>query len=242
MSDGRDLALVVPVYNEGSRIVRTIRAWVERLRGLRVSFEIHVYNDGSTDDTGRSLEELQVEYPELKVHDKENSGHGPTILLGYRNQSRNSPWLFQVDSDGEIGPEKFSSLWEARDDYDLLTGIRQGRRQRFSRRIMTWAAGEVVFLVFGKRISDPNCPYRLMRSSAFSDLYWTIPDGTFAPNVVLSGFAAQRGLRILEVPVESVEKKPSVSEFDKNILRLIKTALTSFCQTVALGCRLRWSR
>lgn len=242
MSDGKDLALVVPVYNEGSQIARTIGAWVEKLRALRVSFDIHVYNDGSTDDTRKLLEDLQVEYLELKVHNKENSGHGPTILLGYRDQSRNSPWLFQVDSDGEIGPEDFSSLWDVRDDYDFLTGVRQGRRQKLSRRIMSWAAAEVVFLVFGERVADPNCPYRLMRSSAFSDLYWMIPEGTFAPNVVVSGFAAQRGLRILEVPVETVEKKPSVSQFDKNLLLMVKTALISFSQTVALGYKLRSSR
>ena len=169
MSDGKDLALIVPVYNEGHQIVRVIDSWVEKLRALSVSFELDVYNDGSKDGTREFLEDLQGKYPELKLHDKENSGHGPTILLGYRRQSGDFPWLLQVDSDGEIGPENFSSLWDVREDYDLLKGIRQGRRQKFFRRIMSWAADKVIFLVFGRGISDPNCPYRLMRSSAFSD-------------------------------------------------------------------------
>ena len=63
------------------------------------------------------------ENKDLIVHDKLNSGHGPTILQAYRENS-DADWIFQTDSDDEIGPEQFEDLWRSRDNYDFLIGRR----------------------------------------------------------------------------------------------------------------------
>ena len=113
------LAIVMPAYNEEQIIERTVNEWLIGLRNLDIDFELHVYNDGSRDGTLAKLQGLRPDNGELVVHDKKNSGHGPTILLGYRDNS-DRDWIFQVDSDGEMNPEFFHLLWERRRDYDFL--------------------------------------------------------------------------------------------------------------------------
>ena len=63
---------------------------------------------------------IKVNHKELKIVDKENTGHGPTILKGYLEA--NSKWVFQMDSDNEIKVNDFDKLWSIRENYDFIVG------------------------------------------------------------------------------------------------------------------------
>ena len=97
-----------------------------------------VYNDGSKDNTAQILKSLSEKYPRLKYKNKENSGHGPTILQGYRENCKSYNWIFQIDSDNEMGTEGFNSLWTNRENYNFLIGIRNKRIQYLSRNIISY--------------------------------------------------------------------------------------------------------
>ena len=105
-----DLAVVIPVYNEEEIISTVLSEWYQKLKELEINFEIHVYNDGSKDNTLKNITETSEQLEKVIVHDKENSGHGPTILMGYRENSH-AEWVFQVDSDNEMSPDEFSRVW-----------------------------------------------------------------------------------------------------------------------------------
>ncbi|WP_027186475.1 glycosyltransferase family 2 protein [Desulfovibrio inopinatus] len=122
------LAIIMPVYNEEDAIKGVLMDWVSMQDALSLDYELHVYNDGSTDNTAEVVRDVEAMHPCVVLHDrKENWGHGPTILAAYR-EHLHVPWIFQTDSDGEIGPEHFPELWEKREDYDLLLGYRTGRK------------------------------------------------------------------------------------------------------------------
>lgn len=104
-----ELAVVIPVYNEEGAIENVINKWTKELNSLGIDFQIHVYNDGSKDNTLQILKHIAKKNNRLILHDKKNSGHGPTIILGYRENS-NVKWIFQIDSDDEIKPETFEDL------------------------------------------------------------------------------------------------------------------------------------
>ncbi len=120
-----ELAVVIPVYNEEEIIAAVVNSWKEELNKLGVHFIIHVYNDGSKDDTLLSLEKFKDD-PFIRIHDKKNSGHGSTILLGYKENCIVADWVFQVDSDNEISAGDFYKLWQKRGDFDVLIGIKEG--------------------------------------------------------------------------------------------------------------------
>lgn len=57
----KELGLVVPVYNESGAIKEVIQSWETVLSGLNINFDIHIYNDGSKDNTLKfSLRKLKT--------------------------------------------------------------------------------------------------------------------------------------------------------------------------------------
>ena len=112
-----DLSVIIPVYNEQDIICTVIRDWDNTLSDCVDNYKIIVYNDGSKDDTLNQLQSVAAQYPNLIIHDKPNSGHGSTILKGYR-ENIHAEWLFQVDSDNEIAAALFKDFWSARAEND----------------------------------------------------------------------------------------------------------------------------
>ena len=49
----------------------------------------------------------------------------------------NAKWIFQVDADNEMSPKYFDLIWDNRDKYDFLIGIRDNRQQPFSRKLVS---------------------------------------------------------------------------------------------------------
>ncbi len=226
-----DLTVVMPVYNEAEAIGAVLRKWRAMLDGLGIRYRICAYNDGSKDATGKILAEVSAGSEGRIVGiDKPNSGHGPTILRGYRAAAEDSDWVFQIDSDDEMGPEDFPKLWEKREAYDFLVGRRAGRKQPLARRIVSLVSRLCVRIFYGKGIWDVNAPYRLMRAEAFSTLFRSIPEDTFAPNVIISGLAARHKMRMLEIPVPQHDR--TTGEVSIKKWKLLKAAARSFLQTI----------
>jgi len=224
-----DCVVVMPVYNEEGAIADVIAKWTAMLSRVVERFEIHAYNDGSRDQTLNILNQLKKTNPHLVVYDKPNSGHGPTVIKGYR-EAVDGEWIFQTDSDDELSPKPFETLWKQRESYDFLIGRRTGRDQPLTRRVMTHVSRLVIALLYGKGVYDVNCPYRLMRSEPFRTCFFSLPEHTFAPNVIVTGYAVMKGMACFEVDVPFRERRTGEVSIKK--WRLLKAAVTSLLQTV----------
>lgn len=129
----------MPVYNEREIIGEVLRKWHSALCELGIDFVIRPYNDGSKDDSLAVMKTAAQTLPHMDVRDKKNGGHGNTILTGYREAAVDGfDWIFQVDSDDEMGPESFEKMWTFRNDCDFIIGIRDGRVQPLSRKIISF--------------------------------------------------------------------------------------------------------
>ncbi len=230
MENNSQLAVVMPVYNEQEIIRRVVKDWTEELSQLSIDFKIHTYNDGSKDNTLSVLNDLALENPNLIVHDKKNSGHGPTLIQAYRENS-DVEWIFQVDSDNEIGVEGFKILWENRDHYQLLIGWRKARIQPPTRKLLSFVSRLLIKIFYGRSMIDVNSPYRLMNTEHLKDLFVGLPDNSFGPNILISGFASLKRLDLYEAAVLS--KIRMTGEFSLTKVKLIKSAAICFCQTIA---------
>lgn len=234
-----ELALVMPVYNEEGAIEKVVGDWIRALDALGVDFEIHAYDDGSRDRTGEILEALGARDPRVRSHRKANSGHGPTILLGYR-ENCDKPWIFQIDSDDEMKPEHFGPLWAARGDHDILVGERDRIGQPVPRKIVSAISRATVHLLFGSAIHDVNAPYRLMRSAFFEPVFRAIPEDSFAPNLLVSGAASMLGARIFTLSVPQTQR--TTGEVSIRKWKLFKAAARAFRQTLTGVSRIRGLR
>lgn len=232
-----ELAMVVPVYNEQDCIAPVLEEWDEALQRLNINFLIIVLNDGSRDQTEASLRRFES-HPRMKIVNKANRGHGPTILMGYHQAVETASWVFQCDSDDEIKAADFATFWEKRDGYDALFGVRQQRVSQPSRKIVSACSRWTVTLFFGKGIDDVNVPYRLMRADKLRQIIRRIPSSTFAPNIAIAGAFARSsarsrsGPRICNLPVAHHERQTGEVSIKK--WKLLRVALRSFVQTIRL--------
>jgi glycosyltransferase involved in cell wall biosynthesis len=228
------LCIVMPVYNEEEAIGPVLKKWAEALDALGIDYTIRPYNDGSKDASLVVMRDVAKGLPRVDVRDKKNGGHGNTILTGYREASLDGyDWIFQIDSDDEMGPEKFGELWEKRNEYDFLVGYRDGRKQALPRKVVSFVSRLCVRLFYGKSIWDVNTPYRLMRVEKFTSFYQAIPLTTFAPNVILSGLVARYKLRFFEMPVPQHDR--TTGEVSIKKWKLFKAAARSFMQTIVFA-------
>jgi glycosyltransferase involved in cell wall biosynthesis len=225
-----ELIAIMPVYNEEGTIRSVVQEWHDELCSLKMDFELHVYNDGSKDASLAILRELQKSLQHLVVHDQPNRGHGPTILHCYRNAS-NVQWLFQVDSDNEVRPESFRLLWDKKDKYDFLLGRRTNKQNPLARQVISAVASGMVRFAFGRGVSDVNSPFRLMRVAAFRDVFHFIPDQTFAPNVIVTGIACLRKMRIVEIEIPYQFRQTGTVSINK--MRLLRAAWRSGVETIS---------
>ncbi len=228
------LCVILPVYNEEAVVGDVLRKWDEELGRLGIDYVIRPYNDGSKDGSLQVMRDFAAAHKRVEVRDKANSGHGPTILTGYRDAVQDGfDWIFQIDSDDEMGPEKFGDLWSRRGDYDFLIGRRDGRIQALSRKTVSFFSRLCVRMFYGKSVWDVNSPYRLMRVSVFKEFYDAIPITTFAPNVILSGLAARHHLRCFEIWVPQRDR--TTGECSMRKWKLLKAAVRSFIQTISFA-------
>jgi dolichol-phosphate mannosyltransferase len=234
--DRLELAVVLPAYNEEEIIGKVVEDWVRELERLQINFEIHAYNDGSRDNTLQILAEHSVKNKKIVVHHKPNSGHGPTVLLGYRENS-DVEWLFQTDSDNEISTQFFEEFWKRREGFDFLIGRRVRREGPLSRKFVSFAARMLVRIFYGQGVHDVNCPYRLMKSDVFKSAFNKMEINTFAPNVIISGLACRKSsrIRILEIPVIHTER--TTGEVSIHRWKLLRGTFKGLWQTVLFRIR-----
>ena len=233
------LTVIIPVYNEEEIIIKVLKDWSNELKDIGLTYEIKVYNDGSKDNTSSVLKNLEKQIPNLLIVNKKNSGHGPTILQGYRGACHSSEWIFQVDSDNEMPASFFQELWQNKDAYDFLIGIRTNRDQHIARKIISILSRYTIWLFYGKGITDVNSPYRLMRTSCFAGLFKTIPVNTFAPNLIISGYAGLKHMRIFQTKVPHTNRE--TGEVSIKHFKLLKVAAKSYWQTIYFRFRFRLS-
>lgn len=193
--------IVLPVYNEAGCIRDVCAEWL-RVVEAHERFRLLLVDDGSTDDTGRILRSLAAENSRVEVVSKPNGGHGSAVICAYdRALQTGCDYVFQVDSDGQFAASDFDVVWNQRYQSRFILGCRAQREDSMARIVLSGAHRNLLRLMFGASMRDPNIPFRLMRSSLLLELMRHVPPTTFAPNVLLSLLAARAGEPSLDIPV-----------------------------------------
>ena len=205
-----ELAVVIPVYNEGSHLKEVFEPWFKVLKELDISYCLLFLNDGSSDDTAAVLAEIEAEEgSSVQVINKANSGHGQTCLRGYELALEMNPeWVFQIDSDGQCDSSLFREFWEERGNSDCIFGVRETRDDGLSRSFVSFVLRSVGVLIGRVDGRDLNVPYRLMRGAVLRKILDEFyPRGVELVNVRLTlVFKKQAALRWRYVPIRFLER------------------------------------
>ncbi|MCB0417146.1 MAG: glycosyltransferase family 2 protein [Bdellovibrionaceae bacterium] len=179
-----ELSVVMPCYNEGAHIEALVIKWLEVLRGAVSDFELVIVNDGSNDGTGRSLDGLRREHPEIRVVHQLHIGHGRAVRRGY--ETARGRYVLQVDSSGRYDPSDFLRMWRTHDQYHLILGQRTHRLDSWPRRVAGAGLKTLLRWLFGIRLHDPNVPFRLYSRVALVSYLKALPPNTDDANLILT--------------------------------------------------------
>jgi dolichyl-phosphate beta-glucosyltransferase len=111
--DDVELSLVIPAFNEESRLPKTVDHIVSYLseRQPKIKFELIIVNDGSKDNTWKKIEELMKKYNDTDISGvsyQENSGKGYAVTTGMKYAR--GKYILMLDADGAVPISDYEKL------------------------------------------------------------------------------------------------------------------------------------
>ncbi|MBN2126726.1 MAG: glycosyltransferase family 2 protein [Deltaproteobacteria bacterium] len=211
-----------PAFNDGGTIASMVISALITLPKVTDDFEVIVVNDGSRDYTADILQELEGRYREVRiVTHPENRGYGSALRTGFASATKE--WIFYTDGDAQYDPRELVALVDAvRPDTDIVNGYKIVRHDPFHRKIIGRTYHHLVRILFGFRLRDVDCDYRLIRRRIFYRVVLRSTSGTICLEMVKKFQDA--GFRFEEVPVHHFHRAYGTSQFF-NFPRLFRTAV-----------------
>ncbi len=205
------LTAVFPAYNDGGTIASMVAAAWIALKQVTEDFEIIVINDGSSDYTSIMLEETATRYPELRVITHPvNQGYGAALRTGFSAATKE--WVFYTDGDSQYNPLELVNLVNAlQDDVDVVNGYKLTRNDSWIRILIGRAYHYFVKFLFGIRIRDVDCDFRLIPKKILEEIELKSNSGAICLELVKK--IQDAGYIFAEVPVNHYSRKYGVSQF-----------------------------
>ena len=216
------LSVFFPAYNDSGTIASLVITALRAARRLTPDFEVIVVNDGSADATAEILDELARTYPEVKVvHHPRNRGYGGALRSGFAAATRDL--VFYTDGDAQYDPAEMAVLWHAfAEGVDLVNGYKISRSDPLHRSIIGRIYHHTVKVLFGLRVRDVDCDFRMMRRAIFDRVTLEKDSGVICLEMMKKFKDA--GFRVAEHPVHHYHRAHGKSQFF-NFPRIFKTAI-----------------
>lgn len=199
MSEQVTISLVSPVYNEELKIESFIRSSVETLKSLGAEFEIVLVNDCSQDNTLSTLEKCVETYPQVKVINlHQNAGQHIATAIALRESS--GEFIFMMDSDMQVAPEKMKDLFDhgkSNPNWDIISTYRNQRSKNLTRRIGSWVISWLLRKLTRSNLKDIGSTFKLIRRNAL--------DRMISSDVLIQSLPIlmmNLGFDIIELPID----------------------------------------
>jgi glycosyltransferase involved in cell wall biosynthesis len=189
------ISVFFPCYNEQENVGRTVEKALDILEKLNADFEVIIVDDGSSDDTGRIADEIADRHGRVKaVHHERNLGYGAALQSGFKAATKEL--VFYTDGDGQFDMNEMPPLLELMEQYDIVSCYRLNRRDPIIRKINGWCWTKLVCLLFGLRIRDIDCAFKLYKREIFDRIELS-SSGALIDAEILAR-AARRGYSITQ--------------------------------------------
>ena len=189
MATKLSISVFFPCHNEEGNVERLVRQGLEVLSAVSDDYEVIVVNDGSSDRTREIADRLAAEDEHVRaVHHEANRGYGGALQSGF--QAASKEWVFYTDGDGQFDLKELPGLLELTDEYDIVTCYRLDRQDSSLRKVNAWAWGKLVNMMFGMKIRDIDCAFKLYRREIFDHIEMR-SEGALIDTEILA--RAQRG-------------------------------------------------
>ncbi|MEC3965037.1 glycosyltransferase family 2 protein [Flagellimonas halotolerans] len=199
------LSIVVPLYNEEDNVVLLTQKINESLEGY--NYQIVYVDDFSTDKTRTKVKEMddkRVHLIELKKN------YGQSLALAAGIDYAEGEYIITMDGDLQNDPSDIPQMLEyaITEEYDLVTGIRQKRKDSQVKKIPSKIANFLVRRVTKLDIKDNGCALKVFTKDIAKSLNLY---GEMHRFITL--LAHLEGAQIKQVPVKHHARHAGVSKY-----------------------------
>jgi len=189
------ISVFFPCYNEQDNITRVVEQALAVLEKLNADFEVIIVNDGSSDSTGQIADEIAGQKDRVKVvHHETNLGYGAALQSGFKSATKEL--VFYTDGDGQFDINEMPPLLELLEHYDIVSCYRLNRQDNLIRKINGWCWTKLVCLLFGMKIRDTDCAFKLYKREIFDNIK-VVSTGALVDAEILAR-AVRKGYRLTQ--------------------------------------------
>jgi dolichol-phosphate mannosyltransferase len=200
-----ELSFVIPAYNEEESIETALGTLDGVVKDKRSPYEIVVVDDGSRDKTLSRA----IKYASRNGHVKvisytQNEGKGYAVRTGFM-RTKGDVVVF-ADSDMDIDLSTVSKYVDALENGDIVVATKWHPDSRVDmpliRRILSHGFNVLVRILTGANLKDTQVGLKVMKKSAFANIFPRLCVKRYAFDVELLAVANLYGLRIVQLPTQ----------------------------------------
>ncbi|MBN1220931.1 MAG: glycosyltransferase family 2 protein [Anaerolineae bacterium] len=197
--------MVIPAYNEESRLPRTLSQVTEFITGQDYEAEVLIVDDGSVDRTPEIVEALSTQHPGVRLIRAEHGGKGHAVKVGMLQARGEYTLLCDADLAMPI-TELPKFLPPQQNSYQIAIGSREAKGairynepgyRHMMGRVFNW----LVKVLAVPGFEDTQCGFKCFHHSVTRDLFSCQTIAGFGFDVEILYIAQKRGYRIIEVPI-----------------------------------------
>ena len=167
-----DISIVIPLLNE-EQSLSPLNDWIFKVfNNQTLSFELIYIDDGSTDESWKSIVDLSKKYSNIKgIRFAKNFGKSQALHAGF--ESANGKYVVTLDADLQDSPEEIPQLIKNLNEggYDLISGWKKKRFdsilfKNLPSKLFNWAARRVS----GINLNDFNCGIKVYRNEVIKNI------------------------------------------------------------------------
>ena len=201
------LSVVIPAFNEESRLGASLEKIDGYLRDHGLDAEILVVDDGSTDATAEIAARFLQQRRGRVLKNVENRGKGFSVRRGVLESA--GRWVLFSDADLSAPIEEHAKLAAVARDHDLDVAIGSRAvdsstvevRQHAVRQFMGKTFNRIIRLATGLPFGDTQCGFKLMDRERVKPLFERMIVDRFAFDVEFLFLCVRFGLKVREVAV-----------------------------------------
>lgn len=202
------LSVVVPLLNEAASLAELHEKITAVINRLRLRAEIIFVDDGSTDESFGNLQQLHRRDRRVRVIQfRRNYGKAAALAAGFA--AAQGRYIITMDADLQDDPEEIPHLLEELNKgYDLISGWKKRRHDKFSKRFASKIFNTVTGFFTGVKLHDINCGLKAYRREVTDNIRVYGQLHRFLPVL-----AHKEGFRIGEAEVRHHPRKHGKSKF-----------------------------
>src|SRR5574344_3093196 len=167
-----DLSIIISLFNEAESLPELI-SWIDRsLKNEKLSYEVIMINDGSTDESWKIVRQLAQSYPQIRgISFRRNYGKSAALYTGF--DAAKGDIVVTMDADLQDSPEEIPEMIRMikEEGYDLVSGWKKKRHDGvLTKNIPSKIYNATARKVTGIKLHDMNCGLKAYRSEVIKNI------------------------------------------------------------------------